>query len=556
MGLFRIQSSTRSSIRRTSLGTLLCFSGLFAGGIVGVPKLHRALSMSQEPVERTCLELLQSGVPQKSSIVRLSDAEVHPPGEMELPDEASMVMPGLAKMQVLLADPRAQGLVDQLVRGDVLPRGVPRRPGFQPLKLSMGRSTVESAQNEIDQKGTLTVHLQRDDSARLIQKMASLLRLPLPETLNAQADLPAYTLHPTSLIGSRQEALAWTIGGTTALAAGLVLCGSAKLGWWMIFSPFAAILGLPGIPFRNGRCHRVARWFGAVIGLGSLGAAFYLWVEIGKIGQSGGQWLWHAAGCVAASVGLAILCGVWFNVRSDRVGSRSVGTLSQFATRKRKKSKREREADFKQQIASKPTPLRNMLDGSEYTRRYLDAKLSVSFKSEPSEQLDLQARSLAKMHFDEPLIIEHCADDKMTSATVQIGCRNLVMVVMEDIESRLKIRLTSFLEDGHVVLSSGGTDGRLNQDFSGNATSVHVFESSTAAELVTLHLERAAAVAEQRQTKLVLLEPNEWRDLIHYSERCLAQTMHELKTEKWEVLESYYGRFSFPPTPVSTPAMV
>src|SRR6056297_623013 len=146
MGLFRTQSSTRSSFRLASLGTLLCISGVFAGGIVGVPKLHRVLALSQEPISLTCLELLQSEVPQQSSIVQLSDPFIHPPGETELPGDETTSMPGLAKMQALLADPRAKGIVDQLVRGDVLPRGVPRRPGHQPLKLSRGRHTAELAQ--------------------------------------------------------------------------------------------------------------------------------------------------------------------------------------------------------------------------------------------------------------------------------------------------------------------------------------------------------------------------------------------------------------------------
>lgn len=555
MGLFRTQSSTRSSFRLASLGTLLCISGVFAGGIVGVPKLHRVLALSQEPISLTCLELLQSEVPQQSSIVQLSDPFIHPPGEMELPGDETTSMPGLAKMQALLADPRAKEIVDQLVRGDVLPRGVPRRPGHQPLKLSRGRHTAELAQTEVDQTGTLTVHVSKDASPRTICKIAAYLQLPMPATLAAQADLPAYTLHPTSLIGSRREAFVWTVGGAFALALGLVMCGSATSGWWMLFSPVAAIIGLPGMPLRNGRGNRITRAIGVAIGLGSLLAAFYLSVHLGAIGQSHGQWFWQTAGWATASFGFAALGGTWLNARSNRVQNMSSDALSQFATRKKKQSKAERQADFNQQIASKPTQLQNMLDAGKYTRRYFDAKLSVSLKNETSGELENQANRLEKMQFDQPLLIEHCADDRMISATVQIGCRQLVMVVMEEIGEALNIRLTSILEDGHVIVSSGGGDDRLANDFSGEAATVHVFDSSIAAKLVTLHLERAATIAEKRQTKLVLLDANEWRDLIHYSERCLAQTMHELKLERWDVSSSHYGRFSFPPTAVLAVAM-
>lgn len=558
MGLFQSQSSTRSSFRRASLGTLLCLAGVFLGVFVGVPKLHQALTLSQTPVVMTCLQLLQSGIPEESSLITLTDATIHPPGDIAVPiDNASM--PGLAKMQTILADPRAKGFVDQIVRGDVLPAGVPYRSGHQPLKLSLSRQTAGIAQSEVERSGTLTVQVNEDPTMRIVSNLAGSLNIPLPDSLADQTDLPAYTLHPVSMIGSRNEAIGWTVAGAIALTMGWVLCGSAKIGWWVILSPIAVIVGSPGIPFRNGRGNRFTRLLGFVAGLGSLAAAYHLAFTMGGLGQPNGQWLWQSAGFVAASFGAACWIGMIVNSRASRTGEFSEDSLNQFGRSGKKKSKSQRERDFENQMvdqsSGKPSQLQKMLKASDYTRRYFDSKLSVSMETETNGSLGVQNKALEKMQFDSPLLIEHCSGEDMIHATIQVGCRNLVMVVLEEIGDDMRVRLTSILEDGHVIISSGGCDDRLSEDFAGEATTVNIFKSSKATGLVTKHLERAAEVAEKRQTKMVTFEPNEWRDVVHYSERCLAQTMHELKIERWDITSAHYGRFEFPPVAVLMPAM-
>ena len=81
MGLFRNKTSAPSGFRRASLGSMLTLGGIVASVFVGLPKLHRALSIRQPPAEMSCLELLQSGIPEQSSLVVLTNAAVHPPGE-------------------------------------------------------------------------------------------------------------------------------------------------------------------------------------------------------------------------------------------------------------------------------------------------------------------------------------------------------------------------------------------------------------------------------------------------------------------------------------------
>lgn len=557
MGLFRTQTSTRSGFRRASLGTMLTTAGVVASVFVGLPKLHQSLSVSQSPAEMTCFELLQSGIPEQTSLVVLTDAAIHPPGEVELPSSAENVNPALAKMQALLASPRAKSLVDQMVRGEVLPRGVPKRGGHQPLKLSFSRETAKMAQEEVAQTGTLTVQVTKDPTAKLICQAARWGKLKLPEALAAQEDLPAYTLHPISQVGSTNHSLIWVVAGGLAVAIGLVLCGSARLGWWFILSPVGVILGLPGIPLRSGRGNRVTWLAGLAVGIAAVLGAYQLMIQMGGLGQPQGHWWLQAAGLLSASIGLAALVGTYFSIRTARVSRLSMDALDGFAS---SKSKSIRDANGNSGgIASESSEdayaLKSAKESSNYTRRYLDPKLSVSIETQTTGDLEQQNKSLEKLHFDSPLIIETCVADERMEATVQFGCRNLVLATIGSIDGEIQIRMTSVLEDGHVVLSSNGSDDRIATDLDCEFVSLRSFSGTIVAKLVTKHLEVAATIAEQRGSKLVTFDPSEWRDLIHYTERCLADGLHHAKIEKWDVANGHYGRFNFPPSEVATPAL-
>lgn len=560
MGLFRTKTSTLSGFRRASVGSMLTLGGVVASIFVGLPKLHRALSVSQPPAEMTCLELLQSGIPKQTSLVVLTDAAVHPPGDIELPNQAENSNPALAKVQSLLADPRAKSVVDQLVRGDVLPRGVPNRGGHQPLKLSLGREAAEIAQEDIDKSGSLTVQVTEDPTSRLVCQAASWFKLELPESLVAQKDLPSYTLHPVGKIGSTRDALFWVVAGGLAITIGMISSGSARFGWWFVLSPFGFILGLPGIPLRNGRGNRMT-WFASfMFGILGLAAAYQLMIVMGGLGQPQGQWWLQAAGLLCATLGLAALIGTYLSARAVPMNKLSIDTLDVSASSKSKSSKGkissvEREADLQNQIAAEPDKLSSMKAASAYTRRYMDPKLSVSIETQATGELREHNQKLEKLHFDSPLIIETCVDDQRREATVQVGCRNLVLATISMIEDETQTRMTSVLADGHVVMSSNGSDERVGADLDGDFVSLRSFDGTSVSKLVTKHLEIAATFAEQRASQLVPLEPNEWRDLIHFTERCLADALHHAKIEKWDVSNGHYGRFCFPPGEVAMEAV-
>ncbi|WP_404310564.1 hypothetical protein [Neorhodopirellula lusitana] len=556
MGLLRPTHKTRSGFRRASLGTLLLIGGGVAGLLIGMPKLHQSLTAEQAPQELTCVELLQGGIPTDTAVVTLTDAVVHPPGKINTDnlDGENAVTPALGGITKLLADPRAEKLVDRLVRGDVLPRGIPKRGDYQPLKLSLGRQIAELAQEEIGKTGKLTVHVSADPTSRWVSQAAGLLSIELPEKLAKQAEMPAYTLHPASLIGSRRDAMFWVGGGAVAMVLGFILCGSAPLGWWMFVSPIGAVLGLPGIFIRNGRGNFLTWFLGIIVGGASLAGAYHLAVTMGGFGQASGTWWLAAAGLLAGCFGTAAILGTCLSFRNRRRGGLGADQLANLGVDSN--SKPRRNAAPQTNEVSKPVQLQSMIAKPEYARRYLDPKLSVSIEMETAEEVSTQTKSLEKLQFDAPLIIEVCAGEHTCTGTVQVGCQNMVMATTDEYEGDMHIRMTSVLEDGHLVVSSDGRDGRLVEPINGDATSVRIYEVTKAAKLVTKHLEEAAKIAEKRKTTLVMLDPSEWRDIIHYSERSLAATLRDAHHEKWDITNAHYGRFNFPPTPVTMPAMV
>ncbi len=564
MGMFSSQDSNSGGFRRASFGTLLIVGGAVAGVCVGMPMLHQSYTATQTPVSMSCVELLRDGIPSETSMVSLIDAQVHLPGKVEIGLEGQPDSAALAKVQAVLALPHAQPLVDRMVRGDVLPRGMMKRPGPQPLRLSAGRDTAKAAAEEVQQTGELFVHVSVDPTAKLILQASQALQLPLPDRFQLAADIPAYTLQPASLILPRQDAYLWVGGGALALVMGWILCGSSSIGWWGLCSPISALLCLPGFPLRRGRGNKMTWLLALTTGVAGLAGAYHLINTMGHFGQSGGVWIWQSAGLLVGTFAVATILGTVLSIRAKHRSELSSDPFASMApSAKKKKSKGRRsskyddvDADAEAMLNAKPAQLQSMLATNDYARRYLDPRLSVSVNVQTSAAVQAQTESLERLQFDAPLIIEFSRGEDTIEATVQVGCRNLVMAMTDSLNDHLRLRMVSMLEDGHVVISGNGEDERLTTALNDETTSLRVFPTSQAAKLVTKHLEEAADIAQHRQTKIVLLDPSEWRDLIHYSERCMADTLHHAHVEKWDIADAHYGRFSFPPRVVTPPVLM
>lgn len=553
MALFRIKPSTRSGFRRASVGTLLLISGAYAGFFIGIPELHRTASLSHTPVTMTCLELLRSGVPEHSKIVTLSDAVVHQPDPLTLAWPGQTASPPIAKLQSVLDHPVVKPWVDRVVRAEVLPQNIPKRPGHQPFKLSLGQRTAEVALAETDRNETLTVHVDHDPTFKILCGAAKSLGLELPVPLVARENLPAYTLHPLSLIGSRRDAMLWVGGGAIAFTLGLIVCAGVTIGWWVCFSPVAALAGLPGIPFRNKRGNRWTWPLGCLAGLVCVVMGYDVAVNQGRLGHPEGFWWWQIAGFFLASMGFTIAARILLSIRSARRDQTALTRLNDFGSDVQSSAN---EPTVKKQFSLRKTPdSQSKIATPSFARRYLDPKLAVSTETQMNDAIAAQAERLEALRFEPPLIIETCADDTSCLATVQVGCQNLVLAILTQTQVATQCRMVSVLDDGHVIISGGPHDGRIASNHDGDYATLRKFSSIDADKLVAKHLEVAAGIAEAKQSQLVSIESREWRDLIHYSDRCLADAMHEAKMEKWDIPQAQYGRFTYPPSRIESPVL-
>ncbi|WDQ15545.1 MFS transporter [Rhodopirellula sp. P2] len=575
--------SKRRNTRRAAVGSVLFLAGLLCGTLVAIPKLHRVMLSEQVPVDLTCAELMQRGI-SESSVVRLTDATiVEPTDELEFamlePDpNATQTLPvgsgmrawmsgdkvALAKSTIAdaLKHPRSKKMMDQLVRGEVVPRGFIGDSVPQPLKLTPGREIAAHALDEVKATGTLTAFVTEDPTSQWIVQSAELLDLTLPTPFLKSAELDQYSLHPISLTESKTNAGIWIGASVLAMTTGWLFCSSAGWGLWILFCPIAAIVGVFGLPLRSGRGNRVTWMLAIFAGASCLVAAYGLAFVLGGLGQTQSTWAWQAAGFIAACAGLALWLGVRGSVKTKRSLALSPRSLDELIApekgRAKTKAKRKRASKANQgeeeQYATtgvRQDKLKETLDkNASYSRKYLDPRLSVPANAVASPEATEHNLQWQKSDFEEPLLVEIGRGDAACSVTIQVGCQSLVLAMTDEVEGEVRLRMVSVLDDGHCLVSVDDSYPDLQASGSNDQATLSVFESVSAQKLLANHLEQSANVAEQRHARLVTLDSNEWRDVVLLSERVLKSILHDEGHQKWDICDMTYGRFTYPAQPV------
>ena len=117
---------------------------------------------------------------------------------------------------------------------------------------------------------------------------------------------------------------------------------------------------------------------------------------------------------------------------------------------------------------------------------------------------------MEQIDFESPLLIQVIDDDRMIPTTVQLGCQSLAMAIVETTDDRARMRLVTVLDDGFVVITVGAEEAELREGDAG------VIDSSPQHDPVTVlstHLDRITALAEEREAAPVMLHSSEWRDV-------------------------------------------
>ncbi|MFG0267603.1 MAG: MFS transporter [Rhodopirellula sp. JB055] len=577
--------SKRRNTRRAAVGSVLFLAGLFCGTLVAVPKLHRVLLSEQTPVDLTCAELMQRGV-DESPVVRLTDATIVEPAEelefalLEPDPTATQNLPvgsgmsawmsgdKVAKAKSTLADalrhPRSKKLMDQLVRGEVVPRGFVGQSMPQPLKLTPGREIAVHALEELKATGTLTAYVTEDPTSKWIVQAAERSNLTLPEPFLKSAEMDHYSLHPVSLQESKLNAGIWMGASALAMTLGWLFCSSAGWGLWILFCPIAAIVGIFGLPMRSGRGNRVTWMLAFLTGALCLVAAYGFAFVLGGLGQSQSTWAWQAAGFIAGCAGLALWIGIRGSIKTKRSLALSPRCLDELIAsdkgrakgKKKGKGKRaskkdQSDAEQYATLGVQQDKLKETLDkNASYSRKYLDPRLSVPANAVASPEALEHNLHWQKADFEEPLLVEIGRGEAACAVTIQVGCQSLVLGMTDELDGVVRLRMVSVLDDGHCLVSVDDSYPDLQMSGSNGHATLSVFESVNAQKLLAKHLENAADIAEQRHSRLVTLDSNEWRDIVLLSERVLKSILHDSGQQKWDVRDTTYGRFSYPAQPV------
>ena len=542
---FRPSSQGRRNARRAVFGSVLILGGFVTASLIGTGKLHRALTADLDPVSTSCRQLV-SREQLDSPIFSLTDAAVHPPAAVTtdgLPEDAPEIVSWVYSW---MADPRLQPVVDQCVRGQVTPQGLLPTSNAPRLNLGYGRWISDEARTQVKTTGGLVVHVTEDPTAKFLSRALEVFGLDVPDSLRQQANNRAWTLHPVTTIDSVPKASAWGVGGILAMSLGWLLCGSAGLGRWTILCPLGAVLGLPGLPFRSGRGNRMSRTCLVLLGFGLIGLGYQLTVPWGGLLRPTMVWPLLVAATVSISLGIAAVVGGILSARSQRPMELPADWADGLGSRPKKNANRKSKLDDSaaSNVIELPPPLKT---ATTFVRRYVDPRLSVSAASVPEEEARVQTELLEKLDFEPPLLIEVGRGSGACDVTIQVGCHQMTLAMTDRLDGCLRLRMVSFLECGHVILTANDPDGEFLASCADEAATLTLVETNLATDLLTEHLTVAAEIGEAKGSPMVAFESSEWRDIIHYSERCLADILHHDGRQKWEIMDATYDRFTYPP---------
>jgi hypothetical protein len=191
------------------------------------------------------------------------------------------------------------------------------------------------------------------------------------------------------------------------------------------------------------------------------------------------------------------------------------------------------------------------------TDEYLDPRLSDASDFQLSQPMVALAE-LLETHGFEPVkqVLLHQDHTRIFTA-LSLGCHNVVLCELGDLNHYQQVRFVSVLSDGFVVISLSPNTPQLG---SALRVGLHgVYARGTSESIVTLlseHLDRVAAIAEQRDRQLVTFDSYEKLDVFLLGRRTLLDIQNECQEVTVVVSKAKYGRFSFPGQHVESIATV
>jgi hypothetical protein len=166
------------------------------------------------------------------------------------------------------------------------------------------------------------------------------------------------------------------------------------------------------------------------------------------------------------------------------------------------------------------------------------------------------ADSLARIGFGEPESVAWADGLERNPALIQLGCQEMVVCDVEEVDGAIQSRLISVLHDGIAIISlSQNTPASKPLRFGSNGL-YQRSRSNDPREMLSEHLEQTISMAEKRGTAVVAIGNIESTDVALFARRVLAAIRAQYGEDDREVDARQYGRFAVPCQPVGQLATV
>ncbi|OUT63161.1 MAG: hypothetical protein CBB71_00680 [Rhodopirellula sp. TMED11] len=538
---------------RILFGGLMATAGLMIGGFFGVDLVHQSVVSSLQPEPIRYVDLVQQlGSQDDDAIQSLTQQPMVLHGVSYLDPVQRVIDREFNKDDEHIAELRKNQWLqlrrfweEGITQVDLSPVDGKENPNGTLLRLSANPVHVKLANDQLAADGALTGVIRRYGPDEFFGDVVTYQRAGRLEFGPKQVqEVPAWTFVPVSSESRAEIGLVMFLLGGLLLAAGTAICasGGPNLFAWILTAPFA-LLSLVGYPLRYGRGTQLTRlaYIGAsaLLCVGGVGALLVL----GSFGKASGVWSFQLLGFTMIFAGLAA----------------SIGAIAQ-------------------KFAHNPlaavelayTPEYSSIDdiprwdraavpekGTEpKAREYRDDPLMAVASIPLTGKLKEQAWKLSGIGFSEAGSLQWQREEYLASASIQLGCQNVVVSEMEydSANDQVSWQLISVLSSGKTIIS---LSDNFREPCTGNSDEalIQQIPAQDSAAMLTKHLERVVSEAEQQNATTVEFNLQEIRNVAHLSHRIMAGVRGTSGGKPVRVSAKSYGRFDYPPQPINTPVV-
>jgi hypothetical protein len=550
------------------VGGMIAWMGLVGGVLITTPEYHRALTMKEEPVEMTWQELVEIGL-SDNSYVRLVDVDLdqaNPLGlfedmlkqfDPEVPVEDQQEAFELAVEDINF------GQIAATVMQPIKVYPIGKEPSEVAARIVVPQTgwATEAAFAEIEESGTLTGRFTLTQGEGFDMQLTKALMaeanvgnnegadqdLEADQVLEAELEFEDIALEkefdgavwvyePVQGVPSVADARQWFWLGGLAVAVGLVICGSGGPSLaCCIFFQGPSILSILGFPMRYGRAGKTTRIVYAVTGIGLLVYGYQKMFVEAQFGQINGDIAIAVIGYLAGSVGAAALLGSITSVVAER--------MDVCLEPKSTKEVPERTMTFTEACSLEP---------AEVAARYVEPMMVDAPDVAIPDSMQSIAGSLATVGFCDPEPVAWAdGEEQLRPALIQLGCQEMVVADVEEVDGELRARLVSVLQDGIAIVTLSSNSPSQKPLRFGTSGLYSISENDDPMEMLSSHLEQTVRMAEKRDTTVVAIESSELTDVVLFARRVVADIRAQYGEENIEVGDDRYGRFCFPVRPIA-----